>query len=136
MLYTYNRQCFVDLELDLESFSGYSSLIALFEVFGYINVLQTDGGPEFKGKFSQNILHFANTHRVSRPFKKNEQSFIESFNRTLRKKCLGWRKYTVRELPDMMERVDEFMKFYNNERPYLGLGMRIPNEVASCCICE
>jgi transposase len=132
---TYNRQCFVDLELDLESFSGYSSLIAVSEVFGYINVLQTDGGPEFKGKFSQNILHFANTHRVSRPFKKNEQSFIESFNRTLRKECLGWGKYTVRELPDMIERVDEFMKFYNNERPHLGLGMRIPNEVASCRIC-
>jgi len=132
---TFNRQCFVDLELDLESISGYASLIAVSELFGVMNILQTDGGPEFKGEFSNNVLKYANHHRVSRPYKKNEQSFIESFNRTLRKECLGWGNYRAKELPYMIRNVKEFMIFYNNERPHLGLGMRIPNEVASCRIC-
>lgn len=133
---TYNRQCFVDLELDLESMSGYASLIAVSETFGPINLLQTDGGPEFKGYFKANVKKYAKTHRVSRAYKKNEQSYIESFNRTLRKECFGWGKYETRDLPDMIRRVEVFMKFYNNERPHLGLAMKIPNEVASCRICE
>jgi len=132
---TFNRQGFVDLELDLESMSGYASLLALSEVFNSINILQTDGGPEFKGEFSKNVFKYAKTHRVSRPYKKNEQSFIESFNRTLRKECLGWGKYKSSELPHAIRKVHEFMVFYNNERPHLGLGMRTPNEVASCRIC-
>ncbi len=132
---TFNRQGFVDLELDLESMSGYASLLALSEVFQSINILQTDGGPEFKGEFQRNILNYAKVHRVSRAYKKNEQSFIESFNRTLRKECLGWGKYRASELPHTIRKVQEFMVFYNNERPHLGLGMRTPNEVASCRIC-
>jgi len=77
---------------------------------------------------------FAQEHRVSRAYKKNEQSFIESFNRTLRKECLGWRKYKIKEMGNMKEKVNKFLEFYNNERPHLGLGMKIPNDVAVCRI--
>lgn len=132
---TYNRQAFVDLELDLESMSGYVSLREASNVLGYVNLLQTDGGPEFKGEFSKHVLEYVNVHRISRPYKKNEQSYIESFNRTLRKECFGWGKYTVGELPGMIKKLEEFLHFYNDERPHLGLGMRIPNEVAKCRIC-
>lgn len=132
---TFNRQCFVDLELDLESMSGYISLKEASKVLGHINLLQTDGGKEFEGEFRKNVLKYANVHRLSRPYKKNERSYIESFNRTLRKECLGWGKYTVRELPVMIKKLEEFLHFYNDQRPHLGLGMRIPNEVAKCRIC-
>ena len=47
-------------------------------------------------------------HRVSKAYKKNEQSFIESFNTTLRKECLGWRKYCMNELPRVKEQVKEY----------------------------
>jgi transposase len=133
---TFNRQAFVDLELDLESYSGLASLGSLHKVFGDIYLLQTDGGPEFEGHFSKNVLQYAQKHRVSRPYKKNEQSYIESFNRTLRKECFGWCKYTVSELPSMLDSLEDFLRFYNSERPHLGLDMKTPNEVASCRICE
>jgi len=54
---------------------------------GHSDLIQTDGGPEFKDEFKLNVLRFTNRHRVARPYKKNEQSYIESFNRSLRKEC-------------------------------------------------
>jgi transposase len=41
---------------------------------GFSELIQTDGGPEFKNKFKQNVLQFTKRHRIARPYKKNEQS--------------------------------------------------------------
>lgn len=131
---TYTRQAYVDLEVGLEGADGYASLTEAKKAFKQTRLLQNDGGSEFEKEFKENILSFAQEHRVSRPYKKNEQSFIESFNRTLRKECLGWRKYSLKELPKMKEKVRLFLDFYNNERPHLGLNMGIPNQVAFCRI--
>jgi len=127
---TFTRQAFVDLE----SADGYASLTAATKKFKQVRLLQNNGGPEFKAEFAENIKIFAHQHRMSRPYKKNEQSFIESFNRTLRKECLGWHKYYREELPEMVEKVDNFLKYYNNERAHLSLNMKAPNEVAICRI--
>ena len=128
---TFTREAYVDLELGFEAADGYASLTNAQKIFKRVNLLQTDGGGEFEGEFSKRVQDFADKHRVSRPYKKNEQSFIESFNRTLRKECLGWRKYQMRELPAMKERVEKFLVYYNKERPHLGLGMKTPSEEAS-----
>ena len=53
-------------------------------------LIQTDGGSEFKEAFAERVLAYCQRHRVARPYKKNEQAYIESFNRTVRKECLGW----------------------------------------------
>ena len=131
---TYTRQAFVDLELDLESESGKASLQEAGRVYGQINLIQSDGGPEFKKEFQKVVKKYANKHRVSRPYKKNEQSFIESFNRTLRKECLGWKKYRIKELPKMKIMLEKWLGYYNNERPHISLGMKTPNDVATCRI--
>lgn len=131
---TYTRQAYVDLETGLESEDGYASLTMATRHFKKVRLLQNDGGGEFEKEFKKNVKMFAKEHRVSRAYKKNEQSFIESFNRTLRKECLGWRKYKIGELPRMREKVKKYLNFYNNERPHLGLGMKIPNDVAACRI--
>lgn len=131
---TFTRQAFIDLELDLESESGKVSLQEAGKVFGEIDLIQSDGGPEFKGEFKKVIKKYAKKHRVSRPYKKNEQSFIESFNRTLRKECLGWRKYSFWELPKMKKMVSEWLEYYHNKRAHIGLGMKTPNEIAFCRI--
>jgi hypothetical protein len=65
----------------------------------FAEVIQTDGGSEFKGAFSETVSAYCHRHRVARPYKKNEQSYIESYNRSLRKECLGWPKYKVSEIP-------------------------------------
>lgn len=51
------------------------------------------------------MLQYCARHRIVRPYKENEQSYIESFNRTLRKECLGWASYRVEELPTLTTEV-------------------------------
>jgi transposase len=61
----------------------YSSMNRRFN--GHVQLIQTDGGSEFKAEFLDSVSLFCDRHRIARPYKKNEQSFIESFNRTVRK---------------------------------------------------
>ena len=67
---------------------------------GWVELIQTDGGSEFKESFARNVLTYCQRHRVARPYKKNEQAYIESFNRTVRKECLGWLHYRLEDLPE------------------------------------
>jgi transposase len=93
---------------------------------GHVNLIQTDGGPEFKEEFSDHVLEYCDKRRVSRAYKKNEQSFIESFNRTVRKECLGWQKYRTDQLTECQQLVETFLERYHYHRPHMSLGMTPP----------
>jgi transposase len=93
---------------------------------GHVEIIQTDGGSEFQGLFSQDVLLYCDHHRVARPYKKNEQAFIESFNRSLRKECLGWAKYKPAQIPQLTLQVEVWLRYYHYERPHLSLGMHPP----------
>jgi IS30 family transposase len=92
----------------------------------HVHLIQTDGGSEFKDDFKRNVATFCDRHRIARPYKKNEQSFIESFNRTVRKECLGWTKYKPEEITNCQKMVESFLDRYHYHRPHMGLGMRPP----------
>jgi transposase len=93
---------------------------------GHVYLVQTDGGPEFKSDFVACLSRYCERHRISRPYRKNEQSFIESFNRTVRKECLGWNKYRLEQLVDCQGMVESFLKRYHYHRPHISLGMLPP----------
>lgn len=93
---------------------------------GFSEIIQTDGGSEFKGEFSQAVDDYCDCHRVARPYKKNEQAFIESFNRSLRKECLGWAKYKASEIPVLSLQVEDWLRYYHFERPHISLNMQPP----------
>lgn len=93
---------------------------------GFSDLIQTDGGSEFEAQFKDNVLNFTNTHRIARPYKKNEQSFIESFNKTVRKECLGWIKYQTQDLASLVPVVEAFLSRYHYHRPHISLGMKPP----------
>lgn len=93
---------------------------------GFVETIQTDGGHEFKGVFQQEVTLYCAHHRVARPYKKNEQSFVESFNRSLRRECLGWAKYRATEIPQLTAWVEEWLHYYHYQRPHLSLGLRPP----------
>ncbi len=77
----------------------------------------------------QSVNDYCDRHRITRPYKKNEQSFIESFNRTVRKECLGWLKYQPREIPELTQQVERFLKRYHYHRPHMAFQpMRPPLE--------
>lgn len=92
----------------------------------FVDLLQTDGGPEFKDEFKTHVLEYTNRYRIAHPYKKNEQAYIESFNRSFRKECLGWAKYKVRELPILTKEVEQYLEYYHKTRPHISLGMRPP----------
>ena len=93
---------------------------------GHVHLIQTDGGPEFKADFHTNVHLFCDRHRIARPYRKNEQSFIESFNRTVRKECLGWNRYHLRDLAECTKMVEFFLARYHYHRPHMSLGMNPP----------
>lgn len=94
---------------------------------GHVELLQSDGGPEFKGEFALRALLFCDRHRIARPYKKNEQAHIESFNRTLRKEWLGWSHYQPAQIPLLQKRVEDFLHRYHYHRPHLAFNpMRPP----------
>jgi len=94
--------------------------------YQHVELLQTDGGSEFKAEFKQRVFQYADRFRVARPYKKNEQSYIESFNRTVRKECLGWAKYKASQIPKLTVVVNRFLNRYHYHRPHIGLGMKPP----------
>lgn len=91
-------------------------------------LIQSDGGPEFKDEFRKKVHKYTNRYRVSAPYKKNEQSYIESFNRTVRKECLDWAKYRKRQINQLTDVVGVFLDRYHYHRPHIGLGMKPPLE--------
>ena len=93
---------------------------------GHSELIQADGGPEFKDEFKANVHRFSDRYRVARPYKKNEQSYIESFNRSLRKECLGWTKYRVNQLPELTRELEVYLTWYHHRRPHIGLNMKPP----------
>lgn len=92
----------------------------------HTELIQSDGGPEFKDKFKARVYQYTDRYRISAAYKKNEQSYIESFNRTVRKECLGWSKYKANQIPELTRVVEIFLDRYHYHRPHIGLGMKPP----------
>ena len=125
---TFSREADILLAPALTAEYGYKFLYqGMMRRFdGHVNLLQTDGGPEFKAEFKSKVNSFCSRHRIARPYRKNEQSYIESFNRTVRKECLGWQKYRLKDLSECQQMVELFLERYHYHRPHMGLRMRTP----------
>lgn len=87
--------------------------------------VQTDHGPEFSKWFTKKLLEQQTEHRHSRVRKPNDNAHIERFNRTIQEECISRlpRKLEVwqREIPD-------YIYYYNNDRPHMGIGWLTPAE--------
>jgi transposase len=124
----FTREADILLAPELTSAYGYQFLKQSMErrFNNFAHLIQTDGGPEFKDEFKRNVNQFCERHRIARPYRKNEQSFIESFNRTVRKECLGWLKYKTSQLKTCQNMVESFLRRYHYHRPHMSLGMKPP----------
>ncbi len=76
--------------------------------FGVIESIQRDEGPEFKDKWDALARRHIPLVRTAKPYKKNEQAFIERFNGILRKECLGYGPYKPSRLPRLNEILKKF----------------------------
>lgn len=85
----FTKEALVNLYPALTILEGLNFLNQAITKFKHTNLLQTDGGLEFKDQFKKNVFRLADRFRIARPYRRNEQAYIESFNRSLRKECLG-----------------------------------------------
>lgn len=99
-----------------------------------IGLIQRDWWPEFKWECEGYIRRYRNLNgseiklRTARPYKKNEQAFIERFNGILRKESLGYANYSPKDLPMLEKEIQSYLHYYLNERPHISLWMIPPLE--------
>lgn len=131
---TFTKEASVVVKAELTSQAGKEALEEQLEQFNHIEHIQRDGGPEFKLHWQEYAVKHIPSIRTARPYKKNEQAFIERFNGILRKECLGYLKYNKQDLPKIQEKVNQFLIYYHTKRPHLSLGMKTPQEFTQCRI--
>lgn len=88
--------------------------------------LQSDHGSEFATRFTERLLLRGMSHRHSRIRTPNDNAHLERFNRTIQDECL---KRIPRSLSSYQKEIPEYLRYYNNERPHMGLNMKTPIEV-------
>jgi len=128
---TFTKEASVIMKSELTSKAGKEALQELLKQFEHIDHIQRDGGHEFKLHWQEYAHRHIPSIRTARPYKKNEQAFIERFNGILRKECLGYLKYKKQDLNKVQQRVDEFLNYYHTKRPHLSLGMKTPAQFAA-----
>jgi putative transposase len=96
---------------------------------GLPDVIQVDNGPEFTSK-ALDQWAYENDVRLDfiRPGKPVENAFIESFNASLRKECLN--AHWFQTLEEAQNRIEQWRRAYNEERPHSSLGNLTPREYA------
>lgn len=86
-----------------------------------------DNGPEF---ISSTLADWAEKHQVAlefiKPGKPTQNSFIERFNRTYRTEILDM--YAFKNLQEVRELTENWIKEYNDERPHDSLNDLTPWE--------
>jgi len=128
---TFTKEVSVVIKKELNSQAGQEALKQQLNYFGHIDHIQRDGGSEFKLHWQDYAVKHIPSIRTAKPYKKNEQAFIERFNGILRKECLGYLKYKVTDLDYIQAKVDDFINYYHTKRPHLALNMQTPYEFAT-----
>jgi len=90
------------------------------------STLQSNHGSEFSKWFTKRIEERGLSHRHSRVRQPNDNAHLERFNRTLQDECL---RRSSRSLKAWRHDIPEYLRYYNQERPHLGLSLRSPLEV-------
>lgn len=128
---TYTKEASVVMKSELTSQAGKEALTEQLNYFKTIEHIQKDGGHEFKLHWQEYAIKHIPSIRTAKPYKKNEQAFIERFNGILRKECLGYAKYQKKDIVEIQAEVNRFLDYYHNKRPHLSLNMKTPNEFAT-----
>ena len=88
-----------------------------------LQTLQSDHGPEFSKWFTKRIIERGMAHRHSRVRRPSDNGHLERFNRTLQEECLN---RVPRSLKSWQKEIPEYLRYYNEERPHMGLEMKTP----------
>jgi len=92
---------------------------------GYPKTIRVDQGSEFVSR-DLDLWAYARgvTLDFSRPGKPTDNAFIEAFNSKLRAECLN--AHWFMSLDDARSKMEEWRRYYNEERPHSGIGQNVP----------
>jgi transposase InsO family protein len=88
--------------------------------------IQTDHGAEFSKWFTKKLDEQMIAHRHSRVRTPNDNAHLERFNRTIQEECIA---RLPRKLEVWQREIPEYLRYYNNERPHMGIGWLTPAEI-------
>jgi transposase InsO family protein len=88
--------------------------------------VQTDHGAEFSKWFTKKLGEQTIVHRHSRIRTPNDNAHLERFNRTIQEECI---QRLPRKLEVWKREIPEYLRYYNNERPHMGIGWLTPAEL-------
>lgn len=92
----------------------------------HFQTVQTDHGPEFSKFFTKKLLEQRTEHRHTRVRTPNDNAHIERFNRTIQEECIF---RLPRKLSVWQKEVPEYLRYYNEERPHMGIGWLTPADL-------
>jgi transposase InsO family protein len=101
--------------------TGKNALLTQKQFYGKVITHQSDNGSEFQTEFREAVIASGSNHRYSRPYKKNEQSHIENFNKALRNECFPGAEYRQKDIPKLQELANQYTKHYIERRWHMGL---------------
>lgn len=91
-----------------------------------ISTLQSDHGSEFSKWFTKQVASRGMAHRHSRVRQPNDNAHLERFNRTIQEECLN---RVPRSLRSWRREIPQYLTYYNEHRPHMGLSMKTPLEI-------
>lgn len=116
----FTKEPSVVIDTNLEMSTGAKAFAHHNVFYGSVLLHQSDGGSEFQTDFRE-AVEAVSQHRYSRPYKKNEQSHIENFNKSLRSECFPRGEYQQKDVVRLQQQADEFTKHYIHRRWHMGL---------------
>lgn len=116
----FSKEPSVFIGADLEMATGAEAFAYHERFYGKTELHQSDNGSEFQTTFRE-AVEAVSEHRYSRPYKKNEQSHIENFNKALRSEVFGQFKYKLEDLETVRLEAKLFTQHYIHSRWHMGL---------------
>ena len=117
----FSKEPSVYIGTNLEMSTGATAFAYHDQFYGFVDLHQSDNGSEFQATFREAVLAAGSKHRYSRPYKKNEQSHIENFNKSLRSECFPRGEYQQKDLQKLQKQANQFTKHYIQRRWHMGL---------------
>jgi len=136
VLDVFSRQGFDPLvEYSLPGRSVAEYLDALCRVYGPPRVLRRDDGPEFRSmEFQRVIKQWRIREEVIPPGQPFNNGHIESYQATMRDELLERDEFET--LKEAQQKIHQWVRSYNTERPHSALGYRTPREVWNEYLCN
>jgi IS30 family transposase len=116
----FSKEPNVVIDTNLEMATGADAFAIHNAFYGSVLLHQSDNGSEFQTTF-RTAVEAVGKHRYSRPYKKNEQSHIENFNKALRNECFPRGEYERKDVRKLQLQADRFTEHYINRRWHMGL---------------